>query len=37
MNNQKDEYTSSYDNPRFGLITGILAVVLILTIYFLLK
>ena len=33
----KDEYTNPYDNLRFGLITGILAVVLMFSIYLLLK
>jgi len=33
----KEEYTSSYDNWRFGLITGLLAVVLMITIYLILK
>ena len=34
---QKDEYTSLYDNWRFGLITSILMVVLMSLIYLLLK
>lgn len=34
---KQDEYTSPYDNWRFGLITGILAVSLMLAVYFALK
>ncbi len=34
---KKDDYPSPYDDWRFGLITGLLAVVIMLAVYFGLK